>query len=184
MTDVELDAIDRLAGRSSPVVTSVVLTEPNVSAELAALGVVNFSAEPDAKPRRKYERSRWAVFADGRKAEVLYVLATAVKGAALDVQDMPFWIDGDSTHEVTSNVKLATQPGQRQAGRNPYGFPAGSKEYNKAYRAAHKAEMNTAQKKYEAKKRAALKHAKTGLKSVDDGLSKLQELHRRILGDV
>jgi len=138
--------------------------------------------EPIGK-RSAYTASRLAVLKDGSTRPVLLLLAERKFGTWPE-EKFPFWLDGDRTNETLENVDLATRPSRPTApsgkrAKNPYGAPAGSREYMRRWRTANRERVNASQKTYAANRRAAVAAASepVDVAQQDDALfSKLDAL--------
>jgi hypothetical protein len=134
------------------------MTDPTV------LATAKSFTEPIGK-KSPYKTSRLMVLEDGTTMPVLTFLAKA-KFTSWDEDQFPFWIDGNYKNEIPENVGLATSLGGRskklRRPRSAYGVPAGTKEYMRAWRAAHKDSVKASQKKYTDKQRLVLERFAAG----------------------
>jgi hypothetical protein len=129
--------------------TSAYTTDSSV-VEVAVGGFV----EPVGR-RSSYTASRLAILADGTTKPVLLILAEALY-TSWDEDKFPFWVNGSRFLESASNVGLATRATgtsatRRRRTRSTFGVPSGTKEYMKLWRAAHKENVRTSQRKYVAR---------------------------------
>jgi hypothetical protein len=112
-------------------------------------------AEPVGR-RSSYTCSRLAILADGTPKPVLLLLAER-KFATWDSDRFPFWIDGDRTNEVFSNVGLATRTSTRVGtarGAKRGSARSGTREYMRQWREAHPFQVRAAQLRYNEKRSA------------------------------
>ena len=110
--------------------------------------------------RKKYTTSRLVVQPDGTTVPVLRLIALEKFGQWSDVEHEPIWKDGDWTNESWDNVALMDRLSETRDKRSSYGVPAGSPEYYRRYRKANKDKIAAAQKRYNTRKRDALRAMK------------------------
>ena len=112
---------------------------------------------PPISKRKKYTTSRLVVQPDGTTVPVLRLVALEKYGPWKEIEHEPIWIDGNWENESWDNVALMERPAEASSGRNKYGVPAGTPEYYRRYRAANKDKVAAAQKRYNDRKRDALR---------------------------
>jgi hypothetical protein len=110
--------------------------------------------------RKKYTTSRLVVQPDGTTVPVLRLIALEKFGPWKEVEYEPIWTDGDWTNETWTNVSLLERLAEVRDRRSTYGVPAGTPEYYRRYRKANRDKVAAAQKRYNARKRDALRAAK------------------------
>ena len=129
--------------------------------------------------RKKYTTSRLVVQPDGTTVPVLRLIALEKFGQWTEAEYEPIWKDGDWTNESWDNVVLMERVSETRDKRSSYGVPAGTPEYYRRYRKANKDKIAAAQKRYNARKRDALRamkeiEAKRGDSVVQSGPSALE----------
>ena len=129
--------------------------------------------------RKKYTTSRLVVQPDGTTVPVLRLIALEKFGQRTEAEYAPIWKDGDWTNESWDNVVLMERVSETRDKRSSYGVPAGTPEYYRRYRKANKDKIAAAQKRYNARKRDALRamkeiEAKRGDSVVQSGPSALE----------
>lgn len=89
--------------------------------------------------RRPWTTSRLVDVGEGRTQPLLELIAQA-KFVEYDPKEyMAYWKDRNWKNETWDNVEICSKTAARpSAGRSAYGFPAGTPEYYKAYRAKNK----------------------------------------------
>ena len=107
--------------------------------------------------RKKYTTSRLVIQPDGTTVPVLRLVALEKFGPWSEVEWEPIWVDGDWTNETWDNVKLIERLVETKSRNSRYGVPAGTPEYYRRYRKANKDKVARAQKKYNDRKRDALR---------------------------
>jgi hypothetical protein len=121
--------------------------------------------------RKKYTTSRLVVQPDGTTVPVLRLIALEKFGPWEEAAYVPIWKDGDWENETWPNVILLERLSETRDRRSTYGVPAGTPEYYRRYRKANKAKIAAAQKKYNERKRDALRAARATLAQQDDVLA-------------
>jgi hypothetical protein len=111
--------------------------------------------------RRTWENSRLVVQEDGSTVPVLVLLANHVFGPWDPQTHYPVWKDKDYCNESPENVQLVekSQFGPRR--KNPYGVPAGTREYWRKYREANRARLREVQQQHYARRKQTVKEAET-----------------------
>lgn len=132
-----------------------------------------------------YTTSRLAILKDGTTKPVLLILAEA-KFKDWSEDQFPFWVDGDYTNETSKNVGLATRSAKASNGpRNPFGVPAGTKEYMRLWRSKNKDKVRASQRRYLDKVAGQVSAAKEAIaeferspepEASDDVISRLEEI--------
>jgi hypothetical protein len=111
---------------------------------------------PYASRRRTWTASRLVRYPNGRVRAVLDLLAEQVFGAWDPKVRYAVWEDRNPDNEKLENVKLYDRKKLGPEQRNPYGHPAGTKEYHRAYRLANKDKHKVAQTKWRQKSLSAV----------------------------
>lgn len=129
------------------------------SEDFVLLLAVGGFVEPVGR-RASYTSSRLAILSDGTTKPVLLLLAERKYGT-WEAERFPFWIDGDRTNEILSNISLATRAAgvsrqKRHRTRNAFGVPAGSREYMRRWRETHPEQVRASQSRYHEKRSALL----------------------------
>jgi hypothetical protein len=127
--------------------------------------------------RRKWTWSRLVVQPDGTTVTLLALFALERYGPWNSEKTYPIWIDGDSKNETLQNVALAERDAEtKPRQRSTFGVPAGTKEYQKRWRARNKARMAAYQREYgmriRAQARAYRQSHDESIQSVETSLQK------------
>ena len=91
--------------------------------------------------RRTWENSRLFVNEDNTTTPVLVELAHYKFGPWDPKEHYPVWKDKDFCNESPDNIALIERQSYGPRKSNPYGVPAGTREYWKKYRAANQDRM-------------------------------------------
>lgn len=112
--------------------------------------------------RRSYTNSRLLIPHGGGAPVPVLLYAAKKKFPLWDTEThYPFWKDMNWTNESLENIDLASKVSARpQRQKNTSGFPTGSPEYMKWYRAKHPEKFRAAQKRAYLKRRDAAREAK------------------------
>jgi len=90
-------------------------------------------------PRISWTNSRLVVLDNGSTIPLLHVIAEAAHGFWDPNEVYPVWDDKNWTNESFTNTKLIRKAvGRTKRSNNTTGFPAGTPDYYRAYRAKHK----------------------------------------------
>lgn len=82
-----------------------------------------------------------------------------------DQEQFPFWLDGDRQNEMLGNVGLATRAAASPRQRSAFGVPAGTKEYMRLWRAAHRDQVRASQQRFAQRRRAVLQAAREAIEA-------------------
>ena len=121
--------------------------------------------------RKRYTTSRLVIQPDGTTVPVLRLLALEKFGPWQEIEFEPIWKDGNWTNETWGNVMLLERLSEVRDRRSTYGVPAGTPEYYRRYRKANKDKVAAAQKKYNERKRDALRAAKATLEQQESAIA-------------
>jgi len=111
--------------------------------------------------KKLWTASRLIRLDDGSTLPLLWIIAEAKFGPFDPKTHMPFWKDKLCTNESFENVELLEISSEHRTRQNPYGVPAGTREYMKRYRAANKEKVKGYHKKYYDKMREAYQAQRT-----------------------
>lgn len=133
-----------------PIMNEKVITDEQVLRVIAGRQLL----DPPNR-RLQWTASRLVVVEPGKTMPLLELIAHA-KFVEWDAKEYyAFWKDKDWTNESWENVEITTRAGhggrQRQHRSNPYGFPAGTPEYMRAYRKANIQRFRNYQKAHRQK---------------------------------
>lgn len=167
MNKEQLDAIDKvllldqetpMEGKDAPWYTSV-LEATAVDPFLQGHGVRGYVPVTPLKFRSRLERSRWIAVDELGNEGVMRVVpelhfrATLEHGTLSD-KVIPFWKEQrEGGPTLLAHRSTPDGSGSTRARSNAYGFPAGTKEYKDAYRAANPDKFRSASRKYAKKLR-------------------------------
>lgn len=123
--------------------------------------------------RAGWTSSRIGIYPDGTTLPILHALAFEKYGPFNTHVFMPFWKDKNWANESWDNIELCERAlGNTPPHRNPYGFPAGTKEYWREYRNRKREKIREYQRAAAARRKAILQ------KMEEDGLTEVERLLR------
>jgi hypothetical protein len=140
----------------------ITFTEPTVRPDLPPEATILEQFHRILNPLTRSSRwttSRLGVYSDSTMAPILQVLAQEKFGLYDPTLYMAYWRDANWSNETWANVSLCRRSGTGVPGRpagNKTGFPAGTPEYWRAYRAARQEKVKEWSLRAREKRRAIL----------------------------